>query len=381
MIASDGRTIRRIGNQSEFEAACRSWMLAEALALDTEFVRTDTFYPKAGLLQIADRDGIYLVDPLLIESWDVFLDVLQSDVEFVLHSASEDLSLLLAIFGTLPRNLFDTQLAAAYAGLGFSLSYQALVEVLLAVSIPKEETRSDWLRRPLSDKQLLYAANDVCYLLHMHTTLKASLSGKNAMEWFTEDSRQLVDSAKKQEDPDYWKTLYADVSNAWKLSDSALQNLQALCYWRETEARRRDKPRNWIARDNELFAIAINLKLETEPNLQVLNQISELAKGTKQRYGKQIIELLNELPELTAIDQDLLSPPLPPKFRGVLKSWRRIIEAKAENLVIAPELLARKKWMHELLKGFQDSGQLNWQPPMSGWRRQELEQAFLQVLE
>lgn len=382
MIASDGRTVTQIAYQAELDAACGVWLRQERLALDTEFVRTNTFYPRAGLLQLADSEGVYLVDPLLVDSWDQFLDVLQCDkIEFVLHSASEDLALLLALFGTLPARIFDTQLAAAYAGYGFSLSYQALVERMIAVTVPKEETRSDWLKRPLSNKQMVYAANDVCYLLDIHEQLKNSLIEKEALEWFAEDSQELIRAAHEQEDPESWKEFYADVSNAWRLSDSALQTLQALCYWRETEARRRDKPRNWIAKDNELLAIAADSRFEVEPTLQNLAAIAELSKGLRQRYGNNIVELLIERPEYTAINRDLLSPPLPPRFRSVLKSWRLIIEARAEHLAIAPELLARKKWMHELLKRFQDSGQLNWQPPMAGWRREELEQAFLQVLE
>lgn len=382
MIASDGRAIIRVESQEELDAACRQWMAQDQLAIDTEFMRTDTFYPKAGLLQLADSNGVYLVDPLVMDSWDLFLDVLQCErIEFILHSASEDLALLLALFGTLPRRIFDTQLAAAYAGHGFSLSYQALVERLINVTVPKEETRSDWLRRPLSDRQLVYAANDVCYLIELHGQLKEALTEKQALDWFLEDSAELLVSAHKQEDPESWKVIYADISNAWKLSDSGLSNLQALCYWRETEARRRDKPRNWIAKDNELFAIAYNLQNTDEPTIQQLGQVEVLSKGLRQRYGQQLIELLGDRPSLIAIDQDLLSPPLHPRFRGILKSWRRIIEDKAERLSIAPELLARKKWMLELLKGFQDSGQLNWQHPMTGWRRQQLEQAFLQVLE
>ncbi len=382
MIASDGRKINFITAQEQLDSACDRWSQANSLAIDTEFVRTDTFYPKPGLLQLADSENVYLIDPLEIESWDAFLDILQNpEMEFVLHSAGEDLSLLLSYFGTLPARIFDTQLAAAYAGMGFSLSYQALVELTIGITVPKEETRSDWLQRPLTDKQLTYAANDVCYLMTIRDQLLSMMNSNHTLDWFAEDSAQLLEVARKQEDPDSWKVLYADISNAWRLDDTQLKALQVLAYWRETEARRRDKPRNWIARDNDLFALASAVGLNGSLTSGSLAEIEGLGKGLRQRYGKALLELLADPPALTPIDVDLLNPPLPPRYRGVLKSWRKIVEQKADTLAIAPELLARKKWMHELLKGFQDSGELNWQPPMTGWRQQELESSFMDALD
>lgn len=377
MIASDGRTIIQINTQDAFDQACDHWLKQTRLAIDTEFVRTSTFYPHAGLFQLADDKDIYLVDPLAIEHWDSFLDILQNpEIEFILHSASEDLSLMLFFFGALPSKVFDTQIAAAYAGLGFSLSYQALVEQLLGIHVPKGETRSDWLRRPLTDKQLQYAASDVCYLFEIHDVLKELLRSKGAENWFREDTGLLTAVAEQQEDPQVWKRMYADISNAWRLSDSELKALQVLCYWRETESRSRDKPRSWIAKDADLLAIA---RAITSSNGQVkegLAQIREISGGFKKRYADDLAALMNDPPDLGPIDRALLSPPLPPRFRGPLKAWKKIVQERAEALGIAPELLARKKWMHELLKGFENTGELNWQPPLEGWRQQELESAF-----
>lgn len=377
MKASDGRPVSRIGTQDELEAACDGWLRGSSLAIDTEFVRTNTFYPKPGLLQLADELGTYLVDPLAIDSWDCFLDLLQNpQLEFILHSAGEDLSLMLSLFGTLPAGIFDTQLAAAYAGLGFSLSYQALVEQMLAIHVPKGETRSDWLRRPLSEEQLQYAASDVCYLLPLQDALALQMNDRGTREWFEADCLQAMQVARQQEDPDTWKTLYADVSNAWRLSDVELTLLQQLCYWRETEARRRNKPRNWIAKDAELTALARSLAETQSPSLESLTGIQELDRGFRKRYGESLLARLNDPIELGGIDRSLLSPPLPPKYRDTLKKWRHVVQEKAESLGIASELLARKKWMHELLKGFERTGELNWQPPMQGWRRELLETDF-----
>ena len=164
MQADNGQRIKYIETQAALEDSCRYWLTLSVIALDTEFMRTNTFYPKLGLLQVADDNQCYLIDPLKINDWSCFTSVLTNPgCEIVLHSAGEDLVTLLVAFGQLPDVLFDTQIASAYAGLGFSLSYQALVRGLIGRELPKDQTRSDWLKRPLSESQLKYAANDVCY--------------------------------------------------------------------------------------------------------------------------------------------------------------------------------------------------------------------------
>ena len=165
MITGNGSHIHLIEAQQEFEELCSKWRSEKFLAIDTEFIRTNTFYPKLGLLQIADTNNCYLIDPLCISEWSPFAQLLNLDIEFCIHSCSEDLNLLHTSISMMPREIFDSQLAAAFLGLGYSLSYQGLVKLLLGEEIPKDETRADWLKRPLTDTQLQYAANDVSYLL------------------------------------------------------------------------------------------------------------------------------------------------------------------------------------------------------------------------
>ena len=257
MQSDDGRQVIFIRDQAHLEQACEAWFQQSALALDTEFVRTNTFYPKLGLLQLADDSHCYLIDPLEIHDWTQFIRVLLNpDCEIVMHSGGEDLTVLLTSFGALPGSFFDTQVACAYAGLGFSLSYQALVQNLVGKELPKDQTRSNWLKRPLTDSQLKYAANDVCYLLPLYRELKDRLKQRGFLEYLQQDAAQQVANSLAQEQPETWEGLYAGISNAWKLKDKSLACLQNLCVWREQEARSRDRPKNWIAKDNELFALA-----------------------------------------------------------------------------------------------------------------------------
>ena len=147
---------------------CRDWHLLPFVAVDTEFMRVDTFYPKAGLIQIGDGQRAFLIDPLLIGNWQPLADLLEdSGVVKVLHACSEDLEVLLRLTGKLPQPLFDTQLAAGYLNIGFSMGYSRLVQDVLGLDLPKGETRSDWLQRPLSETQVSYAAEDAVHLAEL----------------------------------------------------------------------------------------------------------------------------------------------------------------------------------------------------------------------
>ncbi|MCG8413477.1 MAG: HRDC domain-containing protein [Pseudomonadales bacterium] len=328
-----------------------------------------------------DGDAITLVDPFCVQDWSPFIELLSNpDLLWVMHSGSEDLVLLLSVFEIVPKKIFDTQAAAAYAGLGFSLSYQALVKSLLNTDVAKGETRSDWLRRPLSDAQLEYAASDVRHLITLYQTLEQKLRSSALIDWLAEDMRELVAGVYDIEDPDIWKTLYAGISNSWKLSDQGLALLQTLCVWREKESRARNKPRNWIAKDNELFAIADEFSSHGVIESDALLAMKEVSKEVKRKHGKAIIDALNQSTETGDIDRDLLNPPLHPKYRDTLKSWRKIVLSKADELNIAPELLARKRWLQDLVKSYEQSGQLVWNSPLKGWRQQALQVEFERAL-
>ena len=148
--------------------ACKS---AGVIALDTEFARFNTYYPIVGLIQIATRDDCFLIDPVALSDLEPLAPLLQNPgILKVFHACSEDLEVFQHALGVIPAPLFDTQIAAAVLGVGFSMSYQALVEHWLGVSLPKDQTRSDWLARPLTAQQLHYAALDVIHLLEVQST-------------------------------------------------------------------------------------------------------------------------------------------------------------------------------------------------------------------
>ena len=381
-MASTALPIRRIDSTTELDQCCESWQGQSCLALDTEFVRTSTFYPQPGLLQLADQHALYLLDPLTIDDWSSFVALLSSpDKLWIMHSASEDLVLLHSVFALLPQRIFDTQTAAAYAGFGFSLSYQALVKALLDADLPEQETRSDWLRRPLSEAQLQYAAADVVYLPAMHQVLAARLDATPKAAWLTQDMVAMLATAMELENPACWQCLYTGVTNAWRLSDHGLRLLQALCVWREQQARACNRPRYWIARDHELYQLAAHFSAGTADISNRLPALPGLSRQLQRRYGPALAHLLANPPAAVAIDRALLTRPLHRRYRDTLKHWRQIVQTKAEGLHIAPELLARKRWLQDLLKNHQQSGTLCWNASLQGWRQQQLQTEFEQVLD
>lgn len=375
--------INYVTSDEEFSSLCSRWQNSFAIAVDTEFMRTNTFYAKIGLLQIADESEVYLIDPLEINDWDGFRELLlNSDCIIVVHSASEDLNLLLTHIGCLPKNLFDTQLAAAFLGLGFSLSYQALVEMQTGVTVEKGETRSDWLRRPLSSKQLQYAANDVIYLLDIATTLRDSLKSKSRLAWFEYESSMLLLAAEQVEDESYWSNLYAGISNAWRLSDDALRNLQRLCLWREMESRLRNRPRSWIAKDNDLHAIAVSASQLDVLEEQRLKSIKVEEPKFLQRYARDFVQILSEdKQETVPLDRSNLNLPIESSDRKSLKALQKIVEEKAAQYGLAPELLGRKKHLLDIIKRFNQTGNLNWDGMEKNWRQEILAAEFSKLLQ
>lgn len=359
------------------------WAQLTSLALDTEFMRTNTFYPKLGLLQVSDAEQCYLIDPLKISDWQPLIDLFkQQSLTFILHSAGEDLVLLYTALGSVPVKLFDTQVAAAFLGYGFSLSYQALVKVELGKDVDKDETRSDWLRRPLSDAQLRYAALDVRYLHDLQRRLEKELLAEHKMQWFEAECQQLIRTAINSEAPELWGDVYKGISNAWRLSKRGLTLLQRLAYWREQQARRKNRPRNWIAKDAELFTIAAEMAKTDELELKRLQRLEGVAPGLLQRQGERLLKAMQqpigELPDSVA---ECLNPPMPIEFRKVIKGLQQATSEIADEYKIAPELLARKRQILALLENFKQDKALCWKGDMAGWRKNLLQEKFEQVVE
>ena len=353
---------------------CAEWRKLPYVALDTEFMRVDTFYPIAGLLQVGDGQRAYLVDPLVVKDWAPFAELLEDPaVTKVLHSCSEDLEVFLRLTGVLPAPLFDTQLAAGYLNIGFSMGYSRLVQTVLGIELPKGETRSDWLQRPLSETQVSYAAEDAQHLAELYQVLLPKLSA-DKLAWILEDGAELVANLRREVDP---YEVYRDAKLAWKLSRAQLAVLRELCAWREQQARARDLPRNRIIREHSLWPLA-----KSQPdNLVALGKIEDMHPRTVRQDGPFLLDLIKRAASVP-MDQwpPAVAEPLPVDAATLIKQLRALGQAEAERLDMAPELMLRKKTLEALVKSGYPDGPYQLPDSLRGWRRELMGQALLDSL-
>jgi ribonuclease D len=354
---------------------CQQWASCAVLALDTEFIRTDTFYPIGALVQVSDGQDCFLIDPLAIDDRACFADLLtdQSIVK-VLHSCSEDLEVFVGLFGVLPSPLIDTQIAAALDGHGFSLGYQAMTELLLGIHVPKGETRSNWLQRPLTESQIHYAALDVAYLPQMYQMLLASLEEKGRSLWLQQECDLLHSNYLALADIDNY---YKKVASAWRLSSRDLTLLQRLTQWREKEARARDIPRGRVVKDRSLFSIA---KLKPHSTKE-LATIDELTSKMVRCEGEQLLAIINSADAFEQSELlEQLPKPLPPAVKTLMKKLKAYVSRRAEELNLAAEVLIRKKDYEALIRSGIDGESYSLPESLSGWKKAIIGDDLLAVI-
>ncbi|WP_045738521.1 ribonuclease D [Xanthomonas sp. MUS 060] len=340
--------------------------LAERLAqrptrigLDTEFVRERTYWPQLALVQMAVAEEILLIDPLIPDMPQALAPWLSDPgILKIMHSASEDLVTFKCACGTLPRPLFDTQIAAGLAGIGAGMGYQKLVLEITGIHLTKGETRSDWLRRPLSPAQLDYAADDVRHLFALHDSLHARLQVLDRSVWLQEDGERLLGTV-EQENAERWPHL--SMRAAQFMERPAQLRLLRLLRWRDAQARHSDKPRSWIL-DNELAATLARSPPDDRHGLQALLDKHPQAP---RKLGDAVWQALTTpLPDETDAP---LAQASSDSHKATLKRLQDAVAARSAELGLPDGLLASRKHLEALLESAQ------WPLPLAGWRRRELE--------
>ena len=335
------------------------------VGLDTEFVRERTWWPQLALVQIAIGDELLLVDPLPPGITDALVPLLaDTSVLKVMHSASEDLIAFKHACGVVPTPLFDTQVAAALTGVGAGVGYQRLVQETLGVALSKGETRSDWLRRPLSPAQLEYAIDDVRHLFALHDQLDARLSRLDRRAWLDEDCARMITNARRDE-LERWPHLSL---RAVQFLDPAGQTrLLRLLRWRDAYARDTDRPRNWIL-DGEL---ATTLARNPPLDLAALQrQLDAIPKSPRSLAAAILQALQTPLPD----EADAPAPRSDERDKAALRRLQDAVAARSAALGLPDGVLASKRWVEALLDGD------DWPGPLSGWRRAQLEPALAPLL-
>ncbi len=323
----------------------------EWVALDTEFVRYNTYYPNIGLIQLAAGNRFYLIDPLTIQNKQPLIDLLDDPkVVKVMHACSEDLEVFRCYLGTLPQPLFDTQIAAALLGHGFSIGYKTLVEKQYGISLPKEQQRSNWCNRPLTEAQQKYAILDVVYLADIYEHQLAELHQVDRFHWLTEECQCLIDKQSRDMPAD---EQYLRIKGVNNLNGQQLYVVKKLAEWRENESQKRNTPRGFLLKD----AILLELARKQPDTLRHLSTIAEIHPKTLRLDGANILELIKQFAG-SGEELPVIQDALPISAKSQLKQMQKLVAQRADSIGIPPELMLNKKSLATILLEYLTSGKV-----------------------
>jgi ribonuclease D len=356
-----------ITNHTELAALASRLQGARAIALDTEFLRERTYRAELCLLQIADAEAAVCVDPLALGDLSPLASIAGAATPLkVMHASRQDIEVLMPAIG-LVQPVFDTQIAAALAGLPAQIGYAELVRRRLGVELGKAHTRTDWSARPLAPEQIAYALDDVRYLLPLAEQLTDELARLGRSEWLAEELAALADpSAYSVEPDDAWQRL-----KGLRGLDAARERLaRELAAWRERRAARRNRPRGWILDDAALRDIILSVPR----SLEELAAMPGVPPGVVKHCGADILERIRAADLPDALPPVNLRARPDPARAALIEKLSAIHRSVAAELSLSPEVLATRRDLEQLADGRRDG------PPVRGWRRAIIGERLLAAL-
>ncbi len=345
--------------REELDAFLERGSDADSIALDTEFVRERTYYPKLCLVQIATAAEAVCIDCFNgVEAADL-MPLMTLPKPLLLHSGRQDLEVLWQATGRMPPRLVDTQLAAGVVGMPAQIGYGDLANRLLGVALDKSHARRDWTERPLPEVALRYALDDVLYLVPVWHELASRLERLNRMDWLEEDCRRILETVQFED----LEQVSRRLKGIRRLKPARQAVAANLAEWREERAKRLDRPRRWVLGDETL----VRLAALNGARMSDLNRVDGLPEKLRQRHGERLLSIINRP------TQGGFRMPEPPtkEERAQQKSLAARIEAVAAELGLQPELVATRQDIAGLVRG---------EPPerlSSGWRHAILAESGL----
>ena len=346
---------------------CQHWLDLPMIAIDTEFQRVDTFYPIAGLIQVGDDRQCYLIDPLKISDYTPLIEVFESPkVLKIIHAASEDLELFKQLLGVLPKPLYDTQIAGAFLGWGFTMGLQRMLEKVLDIKIGKAETTSNWLQRPLTKKQEMYAALDVAYLAEVCLQQVELMQSRDCYAWFLEDSVKGLEKIANVDNTRECDDYYLRFSQMWNIADYKLVALKEISRWREAESRRKNKPRNWVLKNQSIISIINQWPI----NKDQLSRVDDIKADNLREDAQPILDILSSAKQLLLKEGEVekINKPLDPLWNKRLRTMKQIGLLAVQSQGVAPELVLRKKDLEALVRSKEQCGEYRIPEGIRGWR-------------
>lgn len=355
---------------------CQAARQFPVLALDTEFVRTRTYYPRLGLIQLYDGERLSLIDPLAISDWSPF-EALLSDVKVIkfLHAGSEDLEVFLNEFGVMPQPMIDTQILAAFSGRPLSCGFATIVESFTGIALDKSESRTDWIARPLTERQCEYAAADVFYLLPIAHKLVAETEAAGQMAAALSECQLLC---QRRSDILLPEDAWREISNAWQLRPRQLAALRLMAAWRLDLAREKDMAVNFVVREENLWKVARYMPGS-------LGELDHLGlNGHEIRFhGKTLVGFVEQA---NALPEDQLPEPLSniiehPDYKRAFKALKALVQEASERSGLSQELLASRRQINQLLSWHWRIKPRERLPELlAGWRGELMEKEINQLL-
>jgi ribonuclease D len=348
---------------------------AGRMALDVEFLWERTYAPIPCLAQVATADEIALVDPIEGGALDDVAALLADpDVEVVMHAPSADLTLFALGFGVRPANLLDSQLIAGFVGMGAGQSLGALLGRVIDVKVAKTEGYSDWSRRPLTAAQLEYAAADVAHLFHLVDELMERADSLGRVAWVLEEHERRY-GADARVAPDPWES-WRKVKGQGRLQPAERAVLRRAAAWRETEARRRDRPTGWLLPDRTLIEVARRRPKNSSALLAERGVPSAMREG-------EAHALINAMNEAAGDPPIALGPPPPPAVQARLETLtplaQIVLTARSAAVDLAPALVATRDDVDGFLGAVLTGTDTTTHPLGRGWRREVAGEALIDL--
>jgi ribonuclease D len=364
-------TIEHLREPADVQAFARDARNEGRLALDTEFVWERTYSPVPCLLQLATAERLAVLDPLEdVDVGPIAELVADPAVQLVMHAPAGDLLLFATRYGVRATNVFDTQLAAGFVGHGISMAYDRLVERALSVTLTHNETFSDWSRRPLTEAQIAYAADDVHYLFALADALIERLEQMGRRPWAEDEiARRYGPGATIEPDP---QRAYLKVARRGRLSGRQLAALRAVAAWREEEARARDLPPGWVLKDPSVVEVA-RRNPQDAAALGRLRGLGNLSASASQRLLETLARAAQAEPPPAPRE---LPPGLARRVAAASALGAVLVRARCEGAHIAPELVATRAELESFVEAMATG--VDGHALLTGWRRElvgaELEQ-------
>ena len=352
------RSFQYLDRDADLKQFCEELSGASYLTIDTEFLRENTYYPELCLIQLKYEDKLACVDTQAIKDLSPLSALLQApDVTKVFHAGSQDMEIFVMLNKQAPSPVFDTQIAAPLLGYQEQIGYGNLVKEALGVTLPKAHTRADWSRRPIPEKQLQYALDDVIYLETLYLDLRERLEKHGRLAWLDTEFEEMCQMEKYNKPARHmWQKLRA----AQTLKGEQLATLQALAEWRELYARESNRPKTWILKDD---AIA-DLARHRPSSINELEHIRSLAPRTRDKLGDKLLAVIEDAASREAIPlPDFVRKQKPGKHAAVsIDALTAVVSVIALENNINPTLLATRKQLQECVASGDSA-------PLTGWRR------------